>query len=426
MCAECKKAHDFLLGHEDSTIPSERIKDSDIFNDKCTIHPEYPLDIICSDCNSKYYSHNHYFYLTIFFPALCCLKCKTEGEHKKHNTVSLNECQGTLKKSLESYMASLEEYQAALEKMPQKADEILREAENRTNETAELIRQHFNEIRAALDRKEKEILESIKKNDGGTTAKLIDDARKLREEVPTLIDGIRSLLGGWDSTKLTAEMAGKALSIKQKVSSGKKITDELKILEKYKTTACTEGFVKGLKRGLDEINAIDEIPMKKVLRSEPVSVTVEHVSSAFVILSWNEEKKLEQHTVSMKEEGGEWENIDGLDCEKERKKHFVHPLKPDTTYYFRVMGRGKGVETRWSEVKTVKTKPGINVPLITNQVRELQNNLSDALNCERLLGKLIGLSKEGKSLYENIQPKVFLLLFSCRCIQKGVRSNKGN
>lgn len=56
MCAECRGFHDGFFGqeHDDSIIPSESVKDSCLHSDKCSVHPEYPLDTICNNCNCTY------------------------------------------------------------------------------------------------------------------------------------------------------------------------------------------------------------------------------------------------------------------------------------------------------------------------------------------------------------------------------------
>lgn len=63
MCAECKNAHDFFFtkGHDDAIVPPEQADESPSQSvpetkiRKCEMHPDYPLDTICNDCNSTIY-----------------------------------------------------------------------------------------------------------------------------------------------------------------------------------------------------------------------------------------------------------------------------------------------------------------------------------------------------------------------------------
>lgn len=52
MCTKCKNFHDdfFDKSHENFILPSGDAGDICPHNDKCDVHPKYPLDTICNDC----------------------------------------------------------------------------------------------------------------------------------------------------------------------------------------------------------------------------------------------------------------------------------------------------------------------------------------------------------------------------------------
>ena len=74
------------------------------------------------------------------------------------------------------------------------------------------------------------------------------------------------------------------LNIKKKAKQSENITKELALLEKCDVYANTEGFLSGVKRRLEDIGGIKELPMKRVLRSAPTGLTADKTSSVYVIL----------------------------------------------------------------------------------------------------------------------------------------------
>lgn len=63
MCTECKGFHDNLFGkdHESSIVPSENVINFCSHNDRCKLHPEYHLDMICNDCDCILNYYKHFF-----------------------------------------------------------------------------------------------------------------------------------------------------------------------------------------------------------------------------------------------------------------------------------------------------------------------------------------------------------------------------
>ena len=329
------------------------------------------------------------------------MKCKLEGEHKGHSTVSVDAAQDALKASLESYIPSLERYQSTFEKAHQKAEELIDNTDTKANETAELIRQSFKTLREAIDKKEKEILGRLGSYEASqeTTNSLINDARDLMREVPSIIEGVKKLLEEWDNEKLTAGTAGKVLAIKGKVESGEKIAGELKRVGGCETLVETERFLRGVKRGLEEINAVEEVPMKRVLCSATTGFGTKAVHPVFVSLCWDKNEEFDEYIISKREEGGEWsygKDLIHVDNNKGERDHFVlYPLKPRTGYEFRLMGKKEGMETRWSETVSVRTGARNVIPEVDNVVLDLKRNMNNTEACIRLFNLINELSGRG-------------------------------
>ena len=326
----------------------------------------------------------------LFYSGLCCVKCKLEGEHKGHNTVPIDGAQDALKASLESYIPSLERYQSSFEEVHQKAEELVNSAEVKTSETAELIRQSFKTLREAIDKKEYEILGRLENYEASqeTTNSLINDAQDLMSEVPVIIEEVKKLLAEWDSKKLTAGTAGKVLAIKGKVENGEKIADELKRVGGCETLVETEWFLKGVKCVLEEINGVEEVPVKKVMCSAPTGFGTKAVHPLFVSLCWDKNEEFDEYIFSKREEGGEWsygKDLIHVVNEKGKMNQFVlYPLEPDTGYEFRLMGKKEGIETRWSEAVSVRTGARTVIHDVDNAVFDLKRNMNNTEACVRL------------------------------------------
>lgn len=140
-----------------------------------------------------------------------------------------------------------------------------------------------------------------------------------------------------------------------------------------------------------------ELPNKRTLLSAPTGLMATRVSSVSASLSWDSNNDLTEHTIRIQErkEGREWGGEEDDDDEGEENisvrvdninmRCFACPLKPNTTYEFRVKGRNKGgAETRWSDPVYVKTKGGT-IPEIYKATRELRENANNADKCAELL-----------------------------------------
>lgn len=306
------------------------------------------------------------------------------------NTVPPSESQEELKASLESSITSLEGYQNVLKTMPQKAEEWLNDAENKTKEVVKLIHEQFDILRDAIDKKEEEIIQHFEVNetDHETTNELIYNARELILEIPTIVDKVKTLLSEWDNKKeVITDITEEVISVKNKVKSGEEIVKKLKIFENCETYVDTEKFVKGMKRGLNEINGICEIPLKRVLCSAPTGLATKKVYSKHVSLCWDKGEKFGEYIISYREKGGEWSDGDELiRINKKKNQCVVYPLEPDTTYEFRVMGKIDEMEAKWSEAVSAKTghTPDI-YPEVDSAVRELRDNLGNVNECVRVL-----------------------------------------
>lgn len=145
---------------------------------------------------------------------------------------------------------------------------------------------------------------------------------------------------------------------------------------------------------------MEETPAKRVLRSEHFNLEVEKLYSVFVFLRWSNdgegEEEFDEHIISMKEEGGEWSDDSSLVRVNEESSYcVVYPLKPETTYEFRMKGKKSDMETKWSEVLSVKTEPRTVIPEVDEAIRELRDSINDENRCIELLGTIFSMTEIG-------------------------------
>lgn len=151
-----------------------------------------------------------------------------------------------------------------------------------------------------------------------------------------------------------------------------------------------------MKREIDEVDGNDEIPMKRALCSAatpPTGFKIGKVYSVYVSLCWNKEEKFDEYVISYHEEGCEWDcNSDKLvHVSKKKGRCILYPLKPETVYEFRMMGKIGKVETVWSEVISVKTEARLVIPDVDNVVRELQDSMGNVNECIEKLSAISNL-----------------------------------
>lgn len=308
---------------------------------------------------------------------------------------------GALKTILEKCVSDLEKYQSTAEEIPRRAETWLETAEGKVAEIADLIRKSFAEIREAVNKREDEILESIgersARNDA--TAQLIQEAKELAEELPSIVEGAKDLLSELDSRNPTVAIAEKALSAQEKTENWEKITEELKRLENCEMFTDTERFLREIERSVDDIFAIQDVPLKCVLRTTLSGLTAERVYSAYASLRWESDGQFDEYAVSMRKEGDEWSpGEDGIIhmSKKDCCHCVVYPLEPETSYEFRVKGKSRGVESKWSEALSVRTVGRTAYLEVESIVLEMRKKLSNPNMCIRFLDSIVGLSKEGK------------------------------
>lgn len=98
----------------------------------------------------------------------------------------------------------------------------------------------------------------------------------------------------------------------------------------------------------------------------------------------------------MREEGGEWSDGDDLiHLNKDEDYIVVYPLKAATEYDFRIMGKQNGLDTKWSEVLSVKTNARLVIPYIEDAISRLRRNINSADECVALIKDLNSLTNEG-------------------------------
>ena len=206
-----------------------------------------------------------------------------------------------------------------------------------------------------------------------------------------------------ESRKITAKVAGEVLAVRKRMDGGRKIVEGLGKVGASEMSTDPKKFLKGMKRKLEEIRAMEKIPVKRVLRDVPTGLSAEGVSSVFVSLRWDRSEQYDEFDISKREEGVEWSGEDEsgngdrgkngcIRVDKKKRWCFVCPLKPDTGYEFRVMGKKGSSETRWSEPVAVRTEERVVDEEIENAIHKFRVNKRDADRCFNLFDILVDIS----------------------------------
>lgn len=135
--------------------------------------------------------------------------------------------------------------------------------------------------------------------------------------------------------------------------------------------------------------------MKRVLRSVPTGLTVDKVYSVYASLRWDRGEQFDEYVISYREEGGECSGDNKLIHVDKKSDHcVVYPLKPETLYQFRMLGKVDGMETRWSETISATTERVVSTG-VDRLTRELENSLDNVDDCIRILKNVAYLSGRG-------------------------------
>lgn len=203
------------------------------------------------------------------------------------------------------------------------------------------------------------------------------------------------MLSEWDSTKLTPEVANKVLSIGRKIDNSQVVTEKLENLDGHEIVIETENFVRGVKRGLTDIDAIQDIPVKRILCTTLSKITEKKTTPVFVSLCWKKRNEHDEYILYMRQQSGRWK--DDKYIYSGPNNHFImYPLKPGTKYEFRVMVKNGGVKTEWTEIKTIRTSHMEYTSDFIKEVEHVDFYIVDIDTCKTFLDKILYQTKEGK------------------------------
>lgn len=298
----------------------------------------------------------------------------SNSKDNQNNAAPLDKSQNELETSLEKHITILEEYQNVFEQKMSNAEGWLDGSEEKMAEVTDLIHKQFTILTEALDKKKDDIIGRLKKNE----VDCMYNTQGVLDEVHNFVEGMKALLRMEEYTTELVDVTEEVLSAKNKVNN--------------------KTLVGGAKRGLDEINTLQELPTKRVLGSGPTGFRVDKVYSVFASLCWDITDKFDEYIISMREEGDKWSDENSLIHIGNNSDHcIVYPLKPTTTYEFCVMGRTEEMETKWSGPVTLKTEARVVIPKIDAIVRDLLENTNDIDKCIRLLEGITALLKISKT-----------------------------
>ena len=143
------------------------------------------------------------------------MMCNTAGKHKGHNFLSLEGSKDFTTKTLRASIETIESEAPTLQDILRELAEDTDEYQAKTDEAMRQARQRFSEIREALDRKEREVLEKIEgaQTEKERLAQLTTDAQHILNDYQTTLETGISLLYELKSADITADITHRAVCI---------------------------------------------------------------------------------------------------------------------------------------------------------------------------------------------------------------------
>lgn len=115
--------------------------------DFCRVHPEEPLGYFCFDCETE----------------CICAECAIHGKHKGHDVMQIKKAYPIIKDKIEEMFlhvtGKIDEIELRNEKLENQKKEII----NQGNSAKQQVLVSFEDLRARIDRKEREIISQIER-----------------------------------------------------------------------------------------------------------------------------------------------------------------------------------------------------------------------------------------------------------------------
>lgn len=304
--------------------------------------------------------------LSIFFIALCCLKCRCEGNHTDHDVIPIEKADSHLRDALKRSADVLEEKIAMLEEAPTNLCEVLERARHNVEQAKETVRACFTDVRKAIDAKEIGILsrlEGLYLSSDGIDA-LSEKLQSFTGTSSSICSSARELLSQWENTPLTAEKASNVVSISHTVKKAEKLEKKYFIEKSRSISIDTKEIEAETKEIITAVGNLEFSSKEVDICACPKNFVVSQIGVMYASLSWDRAAGDTEYSVKEcnmddddeeEEDDEEWEGINMHNGPNNWCSMCL--LKPETEYSFRVRAKRDGIWSKWSETIMGVTKP---------------------------------------------------------------------
>lgn len=335
---------------------------------------------------------------------LCCKVCKWDGKHKGHNVTTAEESgdfvKGILEASIGTIERELKSFQDIQERVPDGIDRI----QSKKEQAKEFVKQHFDEIRRALDEKEIEMLKSI---DGAVLGDeeledLFVGAQNALDDLSSALVTGKFLLNEISSPEFLAGNAYKAISIENKAKEISRIKNACADALSFAISMESGPFEDDAKRVAQLVSSLSSISIKRVSTASPKSLSAKSVGPFFATLEWDRGEEQEQGDFKYVVSIQKGEEATCVECNANRCS--ITTLEPETVYVFKVRAkRGPTTMGEWSDSLTVKTTTSSTVESV---LEILKGQWYDAEVYARALEEMMVLARDSK---KRVVPRSFFI-----------------
>lgn len=320
--------------------------------------------------------------------------CKWDGKHKGHNVTTAEESgdfvKGILEASIGAIERELKSFQDIQERVPEGIDRI----QSKKEQAKEFVKQHFDEIRRALDEKEIEMLKSI--DEGVLGDEELEDlfvgAQNALDDLSSALVSGKALLNKISSQEFLAGNAYKAISIENKAKEISRIKNACADALSFAISMESGSFEDDAKRVAQLVSSLSSISIKRASTASPKNLSAKSVGPFFATLEWDRDEEQEQGDFKYVVSIQNGEETTCVECNANRFS--IATLEPETVYVFKVrVKRGPTTMGEWSDGLTVKTATSSTVESV---LEILKDQWYDAEVYARALEEMMDFTRDSK------------------------------
>lgn len=335
---------------------------------------------------------------------------KTEGKHRGHNVVPLEEANAFIRETLDASVKTMESEIPSLEEATDKTIEKMGEIQLKKDKAKEFVQDYFVKLRELLNTKETEVMTAIEKSQlGEELEQFLSDAQGAFDEISSGLEGGKALLDSWDNggsnskMEVTPEVIQTVASAVERAKEIRSLMGTYKEACGYEVITNPKNFEDGVKNAIQSISKVGNVEFEMVLVIGPKELQAKDVGPFFVSLEWGKQSGDEKYTIAVQKEGSDCAYL-----ESKENGITLASLEQDTTYKFSVRAQRGAIMSEWSDPLEVKTL----VPTIEASLSALNRHCENEEICAKSLDQMKSLIVECKKKI-NIEMNInnFIYLF---------------